>query len=441
MRIPTTIPYQVHDKSAHENTETMGLGLFHDLGLSHISGDISISYHTPPIDNATSTLKNPLHKALKAALDGLDTPVLTNLNLTSDILTTSFPEGYSIYPPLLLLPHNAFSSPPWTSLLALHPPQSPTLQPLWAHLATSMKTTHIAINSPIPLTQSTSSNTLRSPINLTPIHGSFGPPPTPQTLTSPTQHDFATALWVSTVQNGLHQTWAPLYTMFSRGNMREKTRLMHLPSATTPRRAAAAAVDMYAGIGYFAFPYRAAGLKPVVCFELNAWSVEGMRRGARRNGWRVEVHGPGDALGVGRAVAHAAVDFHVFHMSNVEAPACLARGPRIRHVNLGLLPCSRASWRDAVRLLDAEEGGWIHAHENVGVGEMRDRTVEIEGLFRAYVHELVGAGRMVGVEHVEKVKMYAPGVVHCVFDVKVGGKGANKGHQRDEENRSESVAS
>jgi tRNA wybutosine-synthesizing protein 2 len=37
-------------------------------------------------------------------------------------------------------------------------------------------------------------------------------------------------------------------------------------------------------------------------------------------------------------------------------------------------------------------------------------------VFRGYAGE-----RIVEVRHVERVKMYAPGVVHCVFDVWVGG--------------------
>jgi tRNA wybutosine-synthesizing protein 2 len=64
-------------------------------------------------------------------------------------------------------------------------------------------------------------------------------------------------------------------------------------------------------------------------------------------------------------------------------------------------------------------------HENVGVGEIEDRRAEVEKVFSGYVGEQGGAkdsGRRVAVEHVERVKMYAPGVVHCVFDVRVSGR-------------------
>jgi tRNA wybutosine-synthesizing protein 2 len=126
------------------------------------------------------------------------------------------------------------------------------------------------------------------------------------------------ALWVATRQNGIAQVWAPRWTMFSRGNVKEKGRLLAFhddggqqdapplgedgveAQRRRRRRAAVAAalppqtrgeawaVDLYAGIGYFAFSYARLGMR-VLCWELNAWSVEGLRRGARANGWGVRV--------------------------------------------------------------------------------------------------------------------------------------------------------
>jgi tRNA wybutosine-synthesizing protein 2 len=205
--------------------------------------------------------------------------------------------------------------------------------------------------------------------------------------------------------------------MFSRGNMREKTRLLHSPSVTslpTP----SAALDMYSGIGYFAFSYRRAGLYPIICFELNPWSVEGLRRGAALNGWSAALFT--NEMITGEEL-DADADFLVFQMSNVHAVRLLPhlkKQHRIRHVNLGLLPSSRDSWQDAVSLLDWEAGGWIHVHDNVGVADIEARSNEIEDTFQSYTPE--GSDREVKVEWVEKVKMYAPGVVHCVFDVWFG---------------------
>jgi tRNA wybutosine-synthesizing protein 2 len=387
MCIPTTILNQPD------------LAILQDPALLPIASFITLSLST------ASTLPpqtNPLHKALTHALSTLPPPTLTELHLTSSSLVSAFPTSYSIYPPLLLLPPNVLSSTPW-KVLASH---ASVLSSIWPHVATAMGVTHVAINSPIPPSRSTTTsnpeNILRSPLNLTPLHGSF-----------PTS-SFATALWIRTTQNHIHQTWSPLHTMFSRGNVREKARVLSFPNIRN-----ATIVDMYAGIGYFTFSYKAAGAACVLCFELNAWSVEGLRRGAAMNGWNVRIVTEEDVRSGTWDGDVRGVDFVVCHMSNTHALHVLAKvrnRAAIRHVNLGLLPRSRDSWRDSVALVDAAEGGWVHAHENVGVGDMKDRKQEVESVFRGYAGE-----RIVEVRHVERVKMYAPGVVHCVFDVWVGG--------------------
>ncbi|KAF1945240.1 hypothetical protein EJ02DRAFT_339171 [Clathrospora elynae] len=443
MRVPTTIPYPwvlheasgpLDDREAHEFKSKM----LKDLVLSYLFQDISISYqNSDATSEAPSVIRSPVQLALKQALDALPESALLSLGLTTRELVSSFPDGYSVYKPMLLLPHNAFTSPPWRTLLSTHPADSQLLKPLWQHIASAVDTTHIAINSPIPSTTTSTQqeNILRSPLHLTPLHGSFGPPPTPVTLSSPTASDFRDALWVTTTQNGIHQTWAPLYTMFSRGNMREKTRILHLPSVAASFDVPSAAVDLYAGIGYFAFSYRKSGqgrqngVARVLCWEINPWSVEGLRRGAKMNGWScriitLEESNIASNSGVGEE------DFWVFQMSNEDAErsdALMGTGARpklpVRHVNLGLLPTSKLAWGTAVGMLDEGRGGWIHAHENVGVKDIDARTKEVEGEFQRLVDDLKGMGKgSVKVEHVERVKMYAPGVVHVVFDVHIGGR-------------------
>ncbi|KAL6709990.1 S-adenosylmethionine-dependent methyltransferase [Coniothyrium glycines] len=433
LRIPTTIFFDSDDAETIEHKSI----ILERIGLVHLVGEISISYEDVDFDEAARpATKNPLHKALEEALNHLPPSTLASINLSTIDLTSSFPDSYSIYKPMLLLPHNTFSSSSWKTLLSQHPLDSPTLLPLWSHIATTLHTTHIAINSPIPIQSSTASdqNILRSPSNLTPIYGSFGPAPTPLTLSSPTPTDFSAALWVTATQNGIHQTWAPLYTMFSRGNIREKTRVLTLPTVARDFGAAAASVvDMYAGIGYFAFSYIRAGervprgVTKAVAFELNAWSVEGLRRGAQKNGWRCRVFAPGevDALGAQGGVAEE--EFWVFHMSNERAGEVLRKlgraVPPVRHVNLGLLPSSQAAWEGAVQVLDRQRGGWIHVHENVGAGDVDGRCKEIEAAFQVLVGKKLGgeAAPEMQVEHIERVKMYAPGVVHCVFDIRING--------------------
>jgi tRNA wybutosine-synthesizing protein 2 len=141
--------------------------------------------------------------------------------------------------------------------------------------------------------------------------------------------------------------------------------------------------------------------------------------GSEWEAWRDGADGAKGVVGGGE-------DFLIFAMSNEYAAAVLrcltVYVPPIRHVNLGLLPVSRLSWPSAVRAVDLKRGGWIHAHENVGVVEMDERRTEIEAEFQRLVDERDLEGQTKAkVEHVEKVKMYAPGVVHAVFDVYIPG--------------------
>lgn len=457
MRISTTIPYTVDEDTLDNSVdEHEKLRLLTELGVDHLQQDITLSRWKPSETKKPIAVEhNPLRKALREALEALPSGTLASLhqsNLTVDLLVSSFPESYSIYAPLLLLPSSSIG-PTWNSILSNH---IAVFRPVWQHIAAALHCTHIALNSPIPPSNAPSSthgndndNILRSPVNLLPILGDFGPAPTALILRTPTAQDFEATLWVTTTQNGIRQTWAPLYTMFSRGNVKEKARILHLPSISSlsPPANTASAVDLYAGIGYFAFSYKKAKTQRVLCWELNAWSIEGLRRGAALNGWRTRVFTPtcvpsasatlaecdAWAQSIMRDAATSSADFLIFHMSNATAGRILHHlrpfVPPIRHVNLGLLPVSRLSWPAAVGALDAEAGGWVHAHENVGVHELDERRVDVEVEFQRLANTLKGrgeAGGKVRVEHVEKVKMYAPGVVHAVFDVHVPGMGSIK---------------
>lgn len=175
--------------------------------------------------------------------------------------------------------------------------------------------------------------------------------------------------------------------MFSRGNVKEKAWLLGLARAAPG--ADVWAVDLYAGIGYFAFCYAARGLR-VLCWEVNAWSVEGLRRGARANRWTVRVvRGPDLARPLADLVAggerivvllesneHARVRIAGLHAAGLAA--------EVRHVNCGLLPTSEPTWAAAWDMTRPSSEARRHA-----------------------------------VEHVELVKTFAPGVWHCVFDVHI----------------------
>lgn len=356
----------------------------------------------------------------------------------ADALVAEAPKRWVTYEPMVLLPSGSFTSPRWKETLAELSDEC--RDDLWRRVLhrigskTAEKTTHLAANDGIPPTvtaaqaheQHDHENILRSPVGLRILHGDFGPDAVPSRGLS--DGDFDAALWASTKQNGIHQTWAPRWTMFSRGNVKEKARLLAFherhPSRDAPR--GAWAVDLYAGIGYFVFSYARLGLR-VLCWELNPWSVEGLRRGARANGWSVRVvqteedlarptrdlvSGDGDG-----------VDIVVFLEDNQHAARRVQElrshglGLPVAHVNCGLLPRSDGSW-EAARdiLLGGGREGWAHLHENVGARDVERRRHEIQDLFDG-LDRRDGAGPTAEVEHVELVKTFAPDVWHCVFDV------------------------
>ena len=310
--------------------------ILRDLGLGEIPG-LSITKCEPVGGKREEQQRgrtNPLVTAISSFFSQNPTP-------DSKTLLRECPRRFSLYSPLLLLPAGSFASPLWESYLASLP--SVTLSAFYAHLATSLCATHLAVNAPIP-----SSSALRSPTGLTPLYGSFED------------------LWVSTVQSGIYQTWAPAHTMFSRGNVKEKARVLGFGDVAGER-----VVDMYAGIGYFAFSYAAAGASRVFCWELNEWSCEALVRGARFNGWSVAVVKGGERwVDGGERIV-------VFLEDNNFAGERLHGMRGVRHVNAGLLPTSRGGWGTALEIIDGELGGWIHVHENMGISEIKVKTEEV----------------------------------------------------------------
>ncbi|RYP05590.1 hypothetical protein DL764_003703 [Monosporascus ibericus] len=408
-----------------------------------------------------------------------------------DRLLAQAPKRWIVYEPMVLLPTGAFGSAAWSEVL--HSTDGEHLDELWRGILSAIskrqkvELIHLAVNEGIPLhtpgetgesngaastrqERVAEENILRSPSGLRMLYGDFGPSTISDPSGGPSEADFEAALWVSTKQNGIFQTWAPRWTMFSRGNIKEKARLLGFHSdrererpqvqATaaaanegtprtergirTPREARARArrrlgnawaVDLYAGIGYFVFSYARLGMR-VLCWELNPWSVEGLCRGARANGWGVRVI-RGRELALASSTGELFLDgggeqIVVFLEDNARAAprvdelrrsGALGADVGVLHVNCGLLPTSEASWRSAWDILQGSEEAWLHLHENVGVADIERRKGEIEGWF-GELAKMDGGSKSAYVDHVEQVKTFAPGVWHCVFDMYITRSGS-----------------
>ncbi|KIW63792.1 hypothetical protein PV04_08764 [Phialophora macrospora] len=420
---------------------------------------------------------------------------------------SDLPKRYTAFAPLLLLPPSfvgaGYNTPPtaWTRFYStLSESQRADLYRCIAEEGfRGSRISRIAINAPIAAegevgahtevgdddggqeTTKHHPNVLRSPSGLLPVYGDWGPTlPLEQhrvRILRPRTEDFEHAFWTATVQHeGVTQVWAPLYTMFSRGNFAEKARILGLQSwfpGLITRKAEVEVgshdnvsmvdvVDMYVGIGYFAFCYLKRGVRRVYGWDINPWSIEGLRRGCYKNGWeclvvRVDADGKVEGGGVKELAERIrqgdqdgpgeenVVRCVAFLGDNKWAAKVLqeiqsefgriegnARGERpslnITHANLGLLPTSKASWSDAVKILTAmsecRKGGWLHIHENVDIREIERMAEEVVDQVNGLVQENSDDRCFdLSCAHVEQVKTYAPGVMHCVFDVEIQANG------------------
>mmetsp|Transcript_23905 Transcript_23905/g.39540 ORF Transcript_23905/g.39540 Transcript_23905/m.39540 type:complete len:373 (-) Transcript_23905:145-1263(-) len=167
-------------------------------------------------------------------------------------------------------------------------------------------------------------------------------------------------------------------SMFSSGNGTEKV------------------VDLYAGIGYFTLPYLVhARAKHLHACEWDDDALAALRYNIRVNqvAERCTIHTGDNACSL---------------------PAFAGEADR---VNLGLIPSSEAGWPVAVAAL-RPNGGRLHVHANVDSRDDGERRW-LEALQKQLEALATVAGRewMIQIEHIERVKWYAPHIRHVVADV------------------------
>ncbi|KAL7213528.1 hypothetical protein ACSBR2_016123 [Camellia fascicularis] len=193
--------------------------------------------------------------------------------------------------------------------------------------------------------------------------------------------------WVDHRENGILYSFDSTKCMFSWGNLSEKLRMARLDCRDE------VIVDLFAGIGYFVLPFLVrANAKLVYACEWNPSAVEALRRNLHAN-----------------SVLDSCI---VLEGDNrVTAPKGVAD-----RVSLGLLPTSEGSWVTAVRALRSE-GGILHVHGNAKDSEEGFWTQHIlKSIYEISRSE--GYLWEISIEHVERVKWYAPHIRHLVVDVR-----------------------
>ncbi|CCE79336.1 Piso0_001393 [Millerozyma farinosa CBS 7064] len=357
------------------------------------------------VEHCTGTYEDDSSKPLKgnASPDPVEAinSILKRMDVSDiDKLIATAPKKWSIYPPMVLFPPNSFDTEAWTELFRSSAARETFFEALIREMPVFNRVTHVAVNKPI-----IEHDVMRRPLHLIPLYGDFGPEPTQEMFDNPSATDFAQAFWCTAVQNGIFQTWTPRYTMFSRGNVKEKKRLLD----TYRNLDDTFVYDFYAGIGYFTLPYLKNGAT-VFCWEINPWSIQGLVKSVSKNGYKYKLFTPGctlDKTALDR-YCREGISVFIFHESNekaVERNAALTPLP-ISHINMGLLPSSRPSWQQAQEVASTSSARTIlHVHENVHISEF-------DGLSRSLSKYYNGE-----ILHLEKVKTFAPDIWHVVLDV------------------------
>jgi tRNA wybutosine-synthesizing protein 3 len=155
-------------------------------------------------------------------------------------------------------------------------------------------------------------------------------------------------------------------------------------------------VDLYCGVGYYTIPFLLHGkASHVHACEWNPNSLLAIRENLRKAGSDV----------TSRCTVYAG--------DNNESALLL---PSIAdRVCLGLLPSSVGGWPLAVIVLKPT-GGIMHVHENVRDTEVECWTASTCAYFE---EKFAAAGKpcIVSCRHTERVKSYAPHILHIVVDL------------------------
>ncbi|VVT51731.1 uncharacterized protein SAPINGB_P003194 [Magnusiomyces paraingens] len=375
------------------------------------------NFHSSKKQVSSAALKSLIPRILKTLQV---TPNQYSTLITPILDANQFPARYQIYPPLLLFSASSFG-PAWTPLFT-----SPSLNAaffnalLRAVSSPNYTLSHVAENAPI----ADIADVLRRPSRLHPLYQ----------IPESTPFD---DLWVSTTQNGVAQMWAPAHTMFSRGNVSEKARVLNLAKLSVQQLAPIRpmAVDLYAGIGYFTFSYARASFAAVFCWDLNPWSIAGLHRGSYLNSFTSAQFATHDASSVpdkdppvlNTSESLAISQFLLYHKSQalivfqednqraherLRALAAIIPLP-IAHINLGTLPSTELAWPTAMAIctLSSCRSVALHVHANVPDPQIQSWTDET-------LRNLQSLDPSVSVTftHLERIKTYAPGIWHVCGD-------------------------
>ncbi|KAK9364793.1 S-adenosyl-L-methionine-dependent methyltransferase [Lipomyces kononenkoae] len=405
--------FLIYTNKSVENAdlETITLQEFPELGDLQTSLELILVSTDAQKSSLGSRSLSSLKHAVQSVLQPLMVPSVSTEQLVQ--ILNKVPQRYYIYGRFLLLSSSSFESIPEWQSLAQH--DASFANEFYKLLADKMNVTHIALNAPI---SGDNDNAMRKPTSLVCLYGDFGLNVDRESILVPSRENFMRELWAVTRQNSISQTWAPRYTMFSRGNIKEKARVLEFENVVNKTVA-----DLYAGIGYFAFSYAQRGAVPVLCWEINPWSVEGLLRGAKANKWKAQLvqHSEDWVIEAKKDSIPNLVVFledNRYAISRIRAATAVDTfNFNVSHINMGLLPSSEESWSIAIELaaLSSEDNVALHVHANVAQSDIDSWSRRTEFTLRQLLDE-VSSSSSVALTHIEKIKSFAPGVMHICGD-------------------------
>lgn len=310
-----------------------------------------------------SQIKLEIKKLAKTPAQELVTNIEKLLSKNSIILTPEMasylPKKWELLGDLALVPSDVLNSEEWYNIRS----KNETLyQEIWQEIANSLRVSRIARQSEIAKDKLRSSQVKM-------IIGDSGE--------------------VEFTDNGVKFWLDVTKVMFSSGNVTERHRIGEIDMTGE------IVVDAFSGIGYYTLPMLVrSNAKHIYACELNPNSINALTKGAELN-----------------AVSNKLTILEGDNQITLQSLSNIAD-----RVHLGILPSSENTWQLAVDCLK-QSGGIIHIHMNI-------REKEINSFVDYCLEQLeqYAAQRdfnTIQLQHVEKVKWYAPHIRHIVIDVSI----------------------
>ena len=278
----------------------------------------------------------------------------------SEEMLDNLPKKWEMFNDLAIIPNDSVNSLEWRRVLAN---DESLTEKIWEIIAECINVSRIARQAEIAVDKIRSSQVKM-------IKGNSGE--------------------VEFVDNGVKFWLDVTKVMFSSGNVTERHRIGEI------NMDGEIVIDAFAGIGYYTLPMLVrSNAKHVYACEMNPNSIMALRHGAELN--------------------QVLDRLTIVEGDNQETLQSLT-GIADR-LHLGILPSSQSTWKLAINCLKTT-GGIIHIHMNVKESEIEDFSDQCIAELNKYAVNQCGFEN-VSLQHVEKVKWYAPHIRHIVLDVAI----------------------